>query len=82
MSVISLFTFTVRMISINSRINFSNVENGHWLIGGKYQNVGGFRSSRADLDEVPREGWLYNDGTQWNGNDTTITVKGNEMNRN
>ena len=62
--------------------SFLNVENGHWLIGGKYQNVGGFRSSRADLDEVPRDGWLYNDGTQWNGNDTTITVKGNEIDRN
>ena len=52
------------------------LENGHWLIGGKYQNVGGFKSVRADLDDVPTEGWLYNDRTKWNDNDTTITVRG------
>ena len=52
------------------------LENGHWLIGGKYQNVGGFKSITTDLDDVPTEGWLYNDGTKWNDNDTTITVRG------
>ena len=54
------------------------LENGHWLIGGKYQNVGGFKSVRTELDDVPteNEGWLYNDGTKWNDNDTTITVRG------
>ena len=30
----------------------------------------------TDLDDVPTEGWLYNDGTKWNDNDTTITVRG------
>ena len=53
-----------------------SLENGHWLIGEKYQNVGGFKSVRADLDDVPTEGWLYNDGTKWNDNDRTITVRG------
>ena len=53
-----------------------SLENGHWLIGEKYQNVGGFKSVRADLDDVPTEGWLYNDGTKWNDNDRTITVTG------
>ena len=48
-----------------------SLENGHWLIGEKYQNVGGFKSVRADLDDVPTEGWLYNDRTN-----TTITVRG------
>ena len=46
--------------------NMLSLENGHWLIGEKYQNVGGFKSVRADLDDVPTEGWLYNDGTKWN----------------
>ena len=62
------------MISI---FRISLLENGHWIIGAAYQNVGGFRSSEADLDKVPTEGWLYNDGTMWNDNDTTITVQGN-----
>ena len=52
------------------------LENGNWLIGERYQNVGGFKSIRTDLDDVPTEGWLYNDGTMWNNNDTTITVTG------
>ena len=30
----------------------------------------------TELDDVPTEGWLYNDGTKWNDNDTTITVRG------
>ena len=30
----------------------------------------------TDLDDVPTEGWLYNDRTKWNDNDTTITVRG------
>ena len=30
----------------------------------------------TELDDVPREGWLYNDGTTWNDNDTTITFRG------
>ena len=29
-----------------------------------------------DLADVPTEGWLYNDWTKWNDNDTTITVTG------
>ena len=53
-----------------------SLENGHWLIGEKHQNVGGFKSVRSDLSDVPSEGWLYNDRTKWNDNDTTITVKG------
>ena len=61
-----------------SIFKISLLENGHWIIGAAYQNVGGFRSSEADLDKVPTEGWLYNDGTKWNDNDTTITVQGNE----
>ena len=52
------------------------LENGHWVIGDKSQNVGGFKSVRTELDDVPTEGWLYNDGTKWNDNDTTITVRG------
>ena len=55
------------------------LENGHWIIGAAYQNVGGFRSFKADLDEVPTDGWLYNDGTKWNDYDTTITVQGNNF---
>ena len=58
--------------------NILSLENGHWLIGDKYLNVGGFKSIRADLDDVPTEGWLYNDRTKWNDNDTTITVTGEE----
>ena len=46
------------------------------MIGEKHQNVGGFKSVRSDLSDVPSEGWLYNDRTKWNDNDTTITVKG------
>ena len=30
----------------------------------------------TDLDDVPPEDWLHNDGTKWNDNDTTITVRG------
>ena len=30
----------------------------------------------TDLDDVLTEGWLYNDGTKWNDNHTTITVRG------
>ena len=30
----------------------------------------------TELNDVPTEGWLYNDGTKWNDNDTTITVRG------
>ena len=56
--------------------NILSLENGHWLIGEKYQNVGGFKSVRTDLDYVPTKGWLYNDRTKWNDNDTTITVRG------
>ena len=56
--------------------NILPLENGHWLIGDKYQNVGGFKSVSPDLADVPTEGWLYNDGTKWNDNDTTITVTG------
>ena len=52
------------------------LENGNWLIGERYQNVGGFKSIRTDLSDVPTDGWLYNDRTQWNDNDTTITVTG------
>ena len=57
-------------------VNILSPENGHWLIGDEYQNVGGLKSVRTDLDDVPPEGWLYNDGTKWNNNDTTITVTG------
>ena len=49
-------------------------ENGHWLIGDKHQNVGGFKSALSGLESVPREGWLYNDGTKWREDDLTITV--------
>ena len=54
------------------------LENGHWLIGDKYLNVGGFKSVRADLDVVPTEGWLYNDETKWNYGDPTIKVYGDQ----
>ena len=50
------------------------LENGHWLIGDKYQNVGGFKTKKMDLDEVPNLGWLYNDGTKWE--EAAIEVKG------
>ena len=30
----------------------------------------------TELDDVPTEGWLYNDGTTWNDKVTTITVRG------
>ena len=68
----------VRIFNVKTKLNILYLENGHWLIGDKYQNVGGFKSVRADLDDVPAEdeGWLYNDGTKWNDNDTTITVRG------
>ena len=56
---------------LKQNLNILSLENGHWLIGEKYQNVGGFKSVRADLDDVPTEGWLYNDRTN-----TTITVRG------
>ena len=56
--------------------NYFLKENRHWLIGNKYQNVGGFKSLEADLEHFPTEGWLYNDGHSWNDNDTTITVIG------
>ena len=46
------------------------------MIGDKHLNVGGFKSVRTELDDVPTEGWLYNDRNKWNDNDTTITVKG------
>ena len=46
------------------------------MIGDKHLNVGGFKSVRKELDDVPTEGWLYNDRNKWNDNDTTITVKG------
>ena len=64
-------------VLIQNQNNLS-LANGHWLIGEKYQNVGGFKSVRTDLDDVPTKGWLYNDRTQWNNNDTTITVTGEE----
>ena len=66
------------IIKAKSKSYLSTLENGHWLIGDKYQNVGGFKSVRTDLDDVPTEGWLYNDRTKWNDNDTTITVTGEE----
>ena len=67
-----------KLLLLKQNQNIPSLENGHWLIGEKYQNVGGFKSVRADLDDVPTEdeGWLYNDGTKWNDNDTTITVRG------
>ena len=70
------YSIMVRNLNVKQNQNMLPLENGHWLIGEKYQNVGGFKSVRADLDDVPTEGWLYNDGTKWNDNDTTITVKG------
>ena len=50
------------------------LENGHWLIGDKYQNVGFFKSKKMDLDEVLNVGWLYNDRTKWK--EAAIEVKG------
>ena len=76
--------FNGKKINYQNKIKISYLsilENGHWLIGEKYQNVGGFKSVRADLDDVPTKGWLYNDGTKWNDNDTTITVRGREGGR-
>ena len=53
-------------------------ENGHWLIGDKFQNVGGFKTSEAELGSVPRADcqWLYDDGAQWSDQVSTITVEG------
>ena len=70
------YSLMVRKLNIKTKLNILFKENGHWLIGEKYQNVGGFKSVRTDLDDVPTEGWLYNDRTKWNDNDTTITVTG------
>ena len=41
------------------------LENGHWLIGDKYQNVGEIKTKKTDLDEIPTVGWLFYDGIQW-----------------
>ena len=77
MTLISLFTFTVRTIEKNEIKNkYRNVENGHWIIGSKYQNVGGFKSHKKNLEAVPRTGWLYNDGSKWNYDDMSIKVHG------
>ena len=74
--IFSLFTFMVCRQNLFVDKYFVNSENGYWLVGDKYQNVGGFKSSDVDLDDVPSDGWLYNDGTKWNAKDQTITVKG------
>ena len=66
----------VRILNVKTKLNILYLENGHWLIGDKYQNVGGFKSVSPDLADVPTKGWLYNDRTKWNDNDTTITVTG------
>ena len=71
------YSIMVRKLNIKTKSKYPlSLENGHWLIGGKYQNVGGFKSVSPDLADVPTEGWLYNDGTKWNDNDTTISVTG------
>ena len=71
------YSITVRQVIIETKCkNILFLVNGHWLIGDKHQNVGGFKSVRIDLDDVPIEGWLYNDWTKWNDDDTTISVTG------
>ena len=68
----------VRIFNVKTKLNILYLENGHWLIGDKYQNVGGFKSVRTDLDDVPTKGWLYNDRTKWNYGDPSIKVFGDQ----
>ena len=56
-----------------------SLENGYWLIGDKHQNVGGLRSQKLYLENVPLSGWLYNDGTKWNYGDPSIKVYGDQI---
>ena len=72
------YSFMVRILNVKTKLNILYLENGHWLIGDKYQNVGGFKSVRADLDDVPTHGWLYNDRTKWNYSDPSIKVYGDQ----
>ena len=66
------------ILNVKTKLNILYLENGHWLIGDKYQNVGGFKSVRTDLDDVPTKGWLYNDRTKWNYGDPSIKVYGDK----
>ena len=73
------YSITVRQVIIETKCkNILFLVNGHWLIGDKHQNVGGFKSVRTDLDDVPTKGWLYNDGTKWNYGDLSIKVFGDQ----
>ena len=50
-------------------------EGGYWIVGPDLGVAAGGLLNNLNRDHPPIDGWIYGDGTNWRGDDTSFTLE-------